>query len=173
MKDSSSPPSRAPLPGEADPHFGNDEEMLAWCAREGVTPLRDKRGEWDWQAAWDAYKAEPLSTPEMICGEIPTDREYLVASISRKAGSLAVARLAPWDPANPEQGRFVLDWIIGDSDPAALEQRASVTDSLDFLLIRKGEPKPWAYLCHHCTTASNLYARESGDVWWSAGTSLG
>lgn len=54
------PPSRKPLPGEADPHFGSDDEqMLAWAGREGITPTKDSRGHWDWAAAWEEYMARP------------------------------------------------------------------------------------------------------------------
>ena len=42
-----------PLP---DPHFGTDEEMLAWCWRENLTPVKDPRGDWDWQRVWDYYQ---------------------------------------------------------------------------------------------------------------------
>lgn len=38
-----------------DPHFGTEEQMLAWCEREGLTPVKGKRGEWDWPAVWDEY----------------------------------------------------------------------------------------------------------------------
>ena len=51
-------PSPPPPPGTADPHFGSDEQMLAWCAREGIVPVKDKDGAWDWQAAWQQYQAK-------------------------------------------------------------------------------------------------------------------
>ncbi len=34
---------------------------------------------------------------------------------------------------------------------------------LNFYLVEKGEPDPWAYAKYHCTTASNLYS----SVHWS------
>ena len=128
--------------------------------------------------AWAKKRADRameilLSAPEIIFGEIPADREYLLASVTAKDGQFDIARLAPADQTNPEQGRFVLDWIIGDTGFVDRELRIGMTDSLELLLLRKGEPKPWAYLCHHCTTASNLYSRESGDVWWSVGAPPG
>ena len=43
-------------PGDvADSHFGTDEEMLAWCEKEGLTPVKDKRGRWDWLTVWDKH----------------------------------------------------------------------------------------------------------------------
>lgn len=43
-----------PLP---DPHFGSEEVMLAWCEAEGLTPVKDEDGEWDWHAVWEIYEA--------------------------------------------------------------------------------------------------------------------
>jgi hypothetical protein len=40
-----------------DPHFGTDKEMLEWCVREGLTPVKDEDGDWDWHAVWEVYQA--------------------------------------------------------------------------------------------------------------------
>lgn len=61
MSENQSMSSRAPLPGEADPHFGTDEQMLAWCERENLTPVKDSRGDWDWQSVWESYLARPTA----------------------------------------------------------------------------------------------------------------
>ena len=45
-------PENRGLEPSADPHFGSDEDMLAWCKAEGITPVKDAEGAWDWQAAW-------------------------------------------------------------------------------------------------------------------------
>lgn len=45
-------PDHEPLPA---PHFGTDEEMLAWCKSEGIVPRKDGDGNWDWHAAWDEF----------------------------------------------------------------------------------------------------------------------
>jgi hypothetical protein len=42
---------------EPDPHFGTDEQMLAWCEREGITPQKDAAGQWDWHATWTEWKS--------------------------------------------------------------------------------------------------------------------
>jgi hypothetical protein len=47
-------PHQLPIP---DVHFGTDEQMLAWCAREGIVPVKDRRGHWDWDRAWEEYEA--------------------------------------------------------------------------------------------------------------------
>jgi len=42
-------------PGTPDPHFGSDEQMLAWCQSEGLTPVKDEAGHWDWHAVYAVY----------------------------------------------------------------------------------------------------------------------
>jgi hypothetical protein len=49
--------SRDAFLGMPNPHFGSNEEMLVWCEREGLTVVKDSRGDYDWQAVWDAYLA--------------------------------------------------------------------------------------------------------------------
>lgn len=44
-------------PPEPDPHFGTDEQMLAWCKAENITPQKTESGNWDWQAAWDEWNS--------------------------------------------------------------------------------------------------------------------
>ena len=48
------------LPPIPDPHFGSDEEMLAWCERENLTPVKNERDEWDWIAVWEIYMTRPV-----------------------------------------------------------------------------------------------------------------
>ena len=48
---------------QPDPHFGTDEQMLAWCQSVGITPVKDEDGVWDWLAAWSEYMARE-ETPE-------------------------------------------------------------------------------------------------------------
>jgi hypothetical protein len=38
-----------------DPHFGTDEQMLAWCEDEKLEPVKDEDGQWDWHAVWEIY----------------------------------------------------------------------------------------------------------------------
>jgi len=40
-----------------DLHYGSDEEMLAWCKREGLTPIKDAEGNWDWDKPWGEFLA--------------------------------------------------------------------------------------------------------------------
>jgi hypothetical protein len=54
-------PSNLPLP---DLHFGTDEQMLAWCEEEGLEPIKDKDGFWDWHTVYEQYLARLDGTGE-------------------------------------------------------------------------------------------------------------
>jgi hypothetical protein len=45
----------AKLPPMPDPHFGDDETMLAWATRENLPVAKNAEGEYDWQVTWDAW----------------------------------------------------------------------------------------------------------------------
>lgn len=51
-------------PPMTDVWFGSDEQMLAWCEREGITPTKDKDGHWDWHSAWAEYLSRPENGTE-------------------------------------------------------------------------------------------------------------
>ena len=54
---------------DSSPHFGTDEEMLDWCRDEGIEPVRDEDGNWDWSEAWSQYLKqlgeEPMTDEEL------------------------------------------------------------------------------------------------------------
>lgn len=58
---------------------------------------------------------------------------------------------------------FPVKWAIDKNDLKSAEAIKHVANDLDFYLLEKGEPDPWAYVKHHCTTAANIYSR----VHWS------
>lgn len=44
--------------------YGTEEQMLAWCEREGLTPAKDKDGRWDWDVPWAEYCKRLGEEPE-------------------------------------------------------------------------------------------------------------
>ena len=47
-----------------DPHFGTDEQMLAWAARAGLTIVKDAEGQHDWEAVYTEWSTrEDLAQP--------------------------------------------------------------------------------------------------------------
>ncbi len=99
--------------------------------------------------------------PEIIVAPVAEDREHLRAMVKRSGKPRLLARLAPEVPSDPTPFRFLLEWLVGDHT-----WREQVHASLEVLIIDKQEPVPWAYLCHHTTTAANLYSGEDGGVFW-------
>jgi hypothetical protein len=66
----------------------------------------------------------------------------------------------------PIAQEFVVE-LIGPSDQASSrEQFEEVHRELDFYLVVRGGPNPWAYAQHHCTTAANLHSH----VRWAFST---
>ena len=44
-----------PLPPEPDPHFGTDEQMLAWAKKENLDIVRTEDGHYDWAAVYEQW----------------------------------------------------------------------------------------------------------------------
>lgn len=47
-----------------DVHYGTDEEMLAWCERENLTPVKDADGNWDLDQPWAEFLARNGETEQ-------------------------------------------------------------------------------------------------------------
>jgi len=62
------------------------------------------------------------------------------------------------------EGRIVkVQFLVEPSEPKYAKAVREVKKEIQFYLIEKGEPDPWAYARYHCGTASNIYS----DVQWS------
>ena len=57
----------------------------------------------------------------------------------------------------------MLELLIDDSTTDVEEMIAEVRRQVRWLFVEKGEPYPWAYAKHHCTTSTNVYSL----VHWS------
>jgi hypothetical protein len=72
-----------------------------------------------------------------------------------------------WQPiariGRPKKQVFPIEWLIAadslEHEPMIIEAR----QELDFYLVEKGEPDPWAYAKYHCNSLANIYSR----VHWS------
>jgi len=67
-----------------------------------------------------------------------------------------------WEPiariGKPEVHVFIVEWLITPDSPEYQSKIAGAQGELDFYLMNKGEPDPWAYALYHCNTASNMYS---------------
>lgn len=60
----------------------------------------------------------------------------------------------------PERdGAFVVQFLLAADDERTCQVREDVTREIDFYLVEKGEPRPWAYAIYHCGTMANVYSR--------------
>jgi len=58
---------------------------------------------------------------------------------------------------------FGVQFIINRAVPNSAAMINAVVAELDFYLVTKGEPNPWAYAQYHSGTSSNVYSK----VHWS------
>ncbi len=100
-------------------------------------------------------------------GRVLKRGEHLLARVKQDGRWYDVARLAPAKADNPEEGTFVLQYLGAPRHWAEDERHRQVEEWIRFYLIELADPTPWAYLCHHTSTASNFYAGESGDTHWT------
>ena len=80
--------------------------------------------------------------------------ELSYGSIKSDPGQwVTVARVGP-----PKKGVFGVQFMLDRADPAYDRVINAVVEEVEFYLVNKGEPDPWAYAQYHCSTASNLYS---------------
>lgn len=119
---------------------------------------------------WDPFGPYCKSTgcPETVVtlGPVPETREYIAASIERDKVRTELARIAPENPDDADNGRFILEWLISDESPEHVELRRQAQRRFDYYLIDLGKARPWSYLCYTCTTTSNLYSNVNGNVYF-------
>ena len=96
-------------------------------------------------------------------GTVDEDMEH----IELRHGDAAKIPYANWLPiariGKPRHRRFPVQWLVTAD---TVENQAVIADArreLDFYLIEKEEPDPWAYARYHCDTGANMYSR----VHWS------
>ncbi|MFH2011739.1 MAG: hypothetical protein ABIJ37_03390 [Pseudomonadota bacterium] len=71
---------------------------------------------------------------------------------------LPVARIG-----KPKEKVFPVQWLVKLDSPEDQVMLADARRELDFYLVEKGEPDPWAYAYYHCNTGANMYSR----IHWS------
>ncbi|MCX5677280.1 MAG: hypothetical protein NTX87_20025 [Planctomycetota bacterium] len=58
----------------------------------------------------------------------------------------------------PSGGVFPVQFLVRGERAADAKMTGEARRELDFYLVEKAEPDPWAYALHHCNTAANLYS---------------
>lgn len=111
----------------------------------------------------------PGSHPTIIVrfGRVLKRGEHLLARVKEDGRWYDVARLAPAKADRPEDGTFVLQYLVAPRTVGEGERNRKVEESICFYLIELADLSPWAYLCHHTTTTANVYNGESGEARWT------
>jgi hypothetical protein len=111
--------------------------------------------------------ANPMNIkPVLIPAGISRERIHISLNIRRRKEAVAIALLAPEDPAQADNGRVLIEWLVGTNSETDKGIRERALGELDHYLLAKDEPCPWSYLLHHCGTYSNFQAFESGGLGW-------
>jgi hypothetical protein len=87
--------------------------------------------------------------------------------IELRYGDAGKSKYENWYPiariGRPKNHVFPVEWLIAVDSPEHESMIIEARQELNFLLVEKGEPDPWAYAKYHCNTRANIYSR----VHWS------
>ena len=89
-------------------------------------------------------------------GKVDSSKEHIEIKYGDIHNPLSVAIVSP-----PFKRVFTVQFLIEDNKRNEAI-RKSIKVELDFYLLEKGEPNPWVYMKHHCTSSGNMYSK----VYW-------
>lgn len=75
--------------------------------------------------------------------QVDRSSEHIALRSFRANGNLDVALLAPEDPFCRDNGRFVLEWLIGESTTEDEMLRSSVMREIETIILGSDDPCPW------------------------------
>lgn len=108
--------------------------------------MKDTQPEWRWEQGDVDEKGEHI------------ELRYGDAHKTSHENWTPIARLA-----RPKDHVFKLEWLVQPESPEYEAMLADARRSLNFYLVEKNEPDPWAYALYHCNTGANMYS----PVHWS------
>jgi hypothetical protein len=87
--------------------------------------------------------------------------------IELRYGDAAESDYEQWVPiarlGKPMNNVFPVLWLMSPDDPSHEQMINAARKDLDFYLVDKREPNPWAYAKYQSNTAANIYSK----VHWS------
>jgi hypothetical protein len=72
----------------------------------------------------------------------------------------------------PADGAVKVQFLVDRSDPSNADAVSYAAREIQFYLIDKGEPNPWAYAKYHCGTSANVYSKVHWSFWKPTGKML-
>jgi len=106
-----------------------------------TSKMRKEQPQWRWEEGAVDERKEHIELRHGDAGKDPYENWLPVARIGK-----------------PKNRCFPVQWLV-KSD--AVENQALIArarEELDFYLVEKNEPDPWAYAVYHCNTGANLYS---------------
>jgi hypothetical protein len=103
--------------------------------------MRKGQPQWRWDVGAVDERKEHIELRHGRAGETPYESWLPVARIGK-----------------PKNHCFPVQWLVNAD---AVENKALIgraREELDFYLVEKNEPDPWAYAVYHCNTGANLYS---------------
>ena len=94
-------------------------------------------------------------TYKWVEGTVDTEKEHIKITYGEDPATVALVA--------PGEGRtFVVQFVLGPGLFISAKQvqhiKEEVRKELDFYLVQKCEPNPWAYAIYHCNTGANVYS---------------
>ena len=108
--------------------------------------MKNTQPEWQWEEGEVDERKEHIELRYGKAGETPYENWMPIARIAKLTNNI-----------------FAVEWLLKQDSS---EHQIILNDArheLDFYLVEKGEPDPWAYALYHCGTGANMYSR----VHWS------
>lgn len=87
--------------------------------------------------------------------------------IELRFGNAQKSEYEDWSPialiGKPKKNTFPVRWLTDARNSDQKKMVAAACQELNFYLVDKNEPDPWAYAIYHCNTAANMYS----DIHWT------
>lgn len=158
--------------------LGLEPELAAKCAcLIGDTPVIVEGSVWVFNETgavlailpqrklYDGVEWRWIGSPDVVVvrGKVDVKAQH----VGLCTGDRFLARLAPQDPANPEAGLYLLEWLIPPGHLKAEQWTKEVMDRVSSMFTGAGERQPWGYLLYHCGTTGNAYSSMNDGVYFA------
>lgn len=110
--------------------------------------------------------------PVLISGEVSRDREYIELFSNIGERDVPLALIAPEVPVHADNGRVIIQWLIGNASAGEKKLRKLIKTGLDEHLLKKDDPSPWTMLVYECYDSETLYVCDDEEIGWAIEHSL-
>ena len=108
--------------------------------------MKNTQATWQWEAGAVDENTEHIELSYGAAGKHPYESWTPIARLAKPNGHV-----------------FTVEWLLKPDAPRYEPMLTATRHDLDFYLVEKAEPNPWAYALYHCNTGVNMYSA----VHWS------